>query len=99
MARTAQEAYEEILAHIRKQGGTFSNWYCGITANIESRLFGDHGVPRKEHWFAYRECTSSEGARNVEKAFLGHGCDGGTGGGDDTAVYVYAYLKTSITKP
>ncbi|MGA9108797.1 MAG: hypothetical protein ACLPSL_15270 [Smithella sp.] len=99
MAKTAQEAYNEIYAHIVKQGGALSKWYCGITADIEKRFFGDHNVPDKDHWFAYRECTSHTAARNVEKALLDLGCDGGTGGGDDNSIYVYAYLKTSITDP
>ena len=36
---------------------------------------------------------------SVEKALLEKGCDGNPGGGDDDAVYVYAYLKSSITEP
>ena len=99
MAKTAQEVYDEIVAHIKKQGGPFSSWYCGITENIKNRLFGDHNVPEKDHWFIHRPCTSNESARNVEKALLELGCDGGTGGGDANAVHVYAYLKTSITEP
>jgi hypothetical protein len=99
MAKSAQEAYDEISAHIAKQGGPYSKWYCGITSDIKTRLFADHNVPKKDHWFAYRECVNNEAARNVEKAFLEHGCDGGEGGGDKNAVYVYAYLKTSITNP
>ena len=99
MAKTAQEAYDEILTHIQKQGGSFSKWYCGITENIQNRLFGDHNVPEEDHWYAYRQCTTSNAARDVEKAFLDHGYDGGTGGGDDDAVYVYVYLKTPITEP
>ena len=99
MANTAQEAYDEILAHIQKQGGSFSGWYCGITENIKDRLFGDHNVPEKDHWYAFRECINSAATRSVEKALLDLGCDGGPGGGDDDAIYVYAYLKTSVTDP
>lgn len=99
MAKTAQEAYDEILAHIQKQGGPFSDWYCGITENIKNRLFGDHNVPEKDHWRTYKQCVSSDAARNVEKALLDKGCDGGSGGGDADADYVYAYLKTSVTDP
>lgn len=100
MANTTQEAYNEILAHIQKQGGPFSEWYCGITENIQNRLFRDHNVPEKDHWYMYRQCVNSDAARSVEKALLDdHGCDGGTGGGDDDADYIYAYLKTSVTNP
>lgn len=55
--------------------------------------------PRKTTGSYIGHATSSEAARNVEKAFLDNGCDGGTGGGDDDAVYVYAYLKASVTEP
>jgi hypothetical protein len=99
MAKTAQQAYDEISAHISKQGGPYSQWYCGITTDIESRLFDDHNVLKKNHWFVYRECKSNKAARGVEKTLLGLGCDGREGGGDENTVYVYAYLKTSITTP
>lgn len=99
MAETSQKAYNEILAHIQKQGGSFSSWYCGITENIKDRLFGDHNVPEKGHWYAYRQCINSYAARSVENTLLDHGCDGGSGGGDADADYVYAYLKTSVTDP
>lgn len=98
MAKTAQEAYDSILAHIKKQGGSYSSWYCGITENIKNRL-RDHNVQEKGHWLARIECTSSKAARDVEKALLDLGCDGGPGGGDDDAIYAYAYLKTSVTNP
>lgn len=99
MAKTAQQAYDDIVAHIAKQGGSYSDWYCGITSNIEERLFDDHKVPKKDHWRIFCECVDSESARSVEKTLLNQGCDGGTGGGDDSSIYVYAYLKTSITNP
>ncbi len=97
-AKDAQSVVNEIHAHMRKQGGSPSSWYVGITSDIEQRLFGDHGVPKENHWYCYRETFTSNDARSVEKAFLDYGCDGGSGGGDDTSTFVYAYLKTSITK-
>ncbi len=99
MAKTAQQAYDEIVAHIGTQKGLYSSWYCGITSDIKNRLFGFHKVPEKEHWFIYRECENDEAARAAEKALHDLGCDGGLGGGDHTTVYVYAYLKTSVTNP
>lgn len=99
MAKTAQEAFDEIIAHINKEGGLRNTWYSGITSDIEARLHGDHGVPKKDHWFIYRETISSSAARAVEKALIDSGTDGGSGGGDDNAAFVYAYKKTSITDP
>lgn len=99
MAKTAQQTLNEIVAHIRKQGGSYSEWYCGITSDIESRLYDDHKVPKKKHWSITRICATANNARAVEKALLKLGCDGGPGGGDEDAAWVYAYLKTSITNP
>lgn len=98
-AQQAQDVYKEIVAHIKKQGGNESTWYCGIASDWEKRVFGDHNVPRENHWFIARQCFNDKDARLVEQALLELGCDGGSGGGDSTTVYVYAYLKSSITNP
>ena len=99
----AQQALDEIVTHIDKQiardSGKYSNWYCGITSDIESRLLGDHKVPRENSWYVYRACPNDTDARAVETALVKLGCDGGSGGGDETSVYVYAYLKTAETDP
>ncbi|WP_300463167.1 hypothetical protein [Desulfobacula sp.] len=99
MKTIAQDAYYDILYHIQKQGGAYSSWYCGTTENIKNRVYGDHKVPEEGHWRIYRQCTTSTAAKNVEKALLDHGCDGEPGGGDDNAVFVYAYLKALFTDP
>lgn len=98
-AQDAQTIVNEIAAHIQKQGGALPSWYVGITENIEQRVFGDHSVPKENHWRAHRKALSSDVARAAEKSLLGWGCDGGGGGGDSDAVFVYAYLKTAITNP
>ena len=98
-AQSAQQVYDEIVAHINKQGGPYSSWYCGIAANWQSRLFDDHKVPRKDHWYVARQCYNNEAARSVEDALVEAGCDGGPGGGDASTVCVYAYLKGTMTNP
>jgi len=75
---------------MRRQGGTYRGWYVGITSDWEERLFTGHQVPRKDCWFIARLCHSNADARSVEEALLKLGCDGRGGGGDQTAVYVYA---------
>jgi len=95
----AQSIVDDITSHIRKQAGPVSNWYVGITADIEQRVFGAHRVPREKYWRIHRRAISSSEARAAEKALLNWGCDGGDGGGNETAVFVYAYLKTSRTNP
>ena len=99
-AQSAQKVYDEIVAHIKEQGGPYSTWYCGITSDWENRLFVEHKVPQQpNYWYIARQCHDDTGARNVEDELLKLGCDGDVGGGDETSVYVYAYLKGTMTSP
>jgi len=95
----ARDAYEEILAHINKQGSSYPDWYCGIASNWVNRLLLEHKVPREGHPYIARQCYTSDDARNVQSALIELGCDGAPGGEDKTSVYVYAYLKGTMTKP
>lgn len=93
---TVEQAYDEIATHIASQSRVYSDWYCGITSDINERLFGNHNVT---NGYAFRECINHIAARAAEQALLNLGCDGGTGGGDENSVFVYAYLKTPVTRP
>ena len=97
--QVAQTAYDEIVAHINKQGGPYSSWYAGIASDWRNRLFEEHQVPQKGYWYIARQCFNDTDARNVEQALLKLGCDGGGGGGDHTTLYVYAYLMGPQTNP
>lgn len=94
-----QEIYDEIVTHINNQGGAYAAWYCGIASNRKDRLFKDHQVPRKNYWWITRHCQNNEAARKIEGALIKLGCDGDSGGGGETTVYVYAYLKGTMTNP
>jgi len=95
----ARDVYEEMLAHINRQGGSYPDWYCGIASNWVDCLLIEHKVPKKDHPYIARQCYTSDDARAVEKALLGLGCDGAPKTGDKTSVYVYAYLKGAMTNP
>ena len=97
--QAAQKVHDEIVAQIRSQRGAYSSWYAGIASDWEDRLFNEHQVPRQGHWYIARQCYNDTEARAVEKALLQLGCDGGRGGGDPTTVFVYAYLKGTMTNP
>ncbi len=99
MAIPAQQAYDEIKAHIDKSGELYRKWYAGIATDPRKRLFEEHNVSEKEAWWAYRRCSTDKDARLVEEKLLKLGCDGDTGGGDESTIAVYAYLKTSNTNP
>lgn len=99
MAKTAQEIVNEFEAHLQKNSAEYySAFYVGITNDIERRLFNEHNVPKKGHWYIYRPAINEEHSRAVEKHYLDKGMKGGDGGGDGTSTYVYCYQITSITK-
>ena len=96
--KTAQQAYDEIAAYINDKSGKYSQWYCGITADWEERLFEGHQIPDKSYnWWTARKCVSHIAARKAEDALHKLGCDGAPGGGDEDAVWVYVYLKGTMT--
>ena len=96
---TTQEAYDQIVAYITSHGGADRTWYAGIAADAKQTLLNDHLVPENRSDWVYRICSSDIAARNAENALLKFGCDGESGGGDTAFVQVYAYKKTSSTKP
>jgi hypothetical protein len=98
-AQSSQDVYDGIIAHIRKQGGGYPKWYCGIASDWEDRLFNDHNVPHKDYWHIACRCYNDGAARRVESSLVELGCDGGPGEGDETTAYVYAYLKGTMTNP
>ena len=101
MSSSCQTILDDFNACIKKPNSSQSDWYVGITKNVEQRLFDDHKVvvEEEERQYIYRRASSSEVARKVEKKFRDLGCDGGPGGGDENACFVYAYLKTPSTSP
>ncbi len=99
MAKTAQEIADAISEHLEKSSAkNYSDFYIGITNDIERRLFDEHNVPRENHWRIHRKAINKEHAQSVEEHFLDKGMKGDTGGGTDDSVYVYCYEISRITK-
>lgn len=91
---------KDIVNHAEKEGSYKSNWYVGIAADPEDRLFNDHNVSKDNGWWIYRDAGTNTSARRIESYLLdNYGFDGGAGGGDHTTKFVYAYLKTYKTNP
>ncbi len=99
MSYTKQQIITDIDAYMRQHGSPNSTWYVGIASDVRDRLFNDHNVNEKSGVWIFRQAISSSVAREVEKAYLDAGCDGGSGGGDASTIYVYAYRKTNSTNP
>jgi len=87
----------KITAYIRRCGGSYPQWYVGVASDPPERLFHDHNVQEHGDQWIYVPCTTDGAARQVEAHFLGLGCQGGPGGGDQTSRYVYAYKIRSHT--
>lgn len=88
---TVETIIAKIEKHMDKVGGKRSEWYVGITSDIEERLFGFHRVQRKGGRWIHCKAANDADAREAEAAFHEAGCQGAGGGGDHTAVHVYAY--------
>ncbi len=74
-----------------------SRWYVGIANDAEKRLFTDHCVDKDNGLWAWGLATNHLEARHIEALYHKAGCKGGPGGGDETTVFVYAYLITQST--
>ncbi len=97
MAAEARDTvYNKIVRHINRNGGTFSQWYCGITNNPDHTLFVRHNVARNSAYF-HKECFTEGSSRDTERRLLARGCDGGGGGGGIRSVHVYVYRITQNT--
>lgn len=99
MLKTADQIALEVKNYIFKWNKPYSSWYVGITAEPDKRVFIDHGVRKDNgHGWIYRECQSSNDARNIEAYFINSlGTKGDVGGGDDNSNFVYAYEITNYT--
>lgn len=81
MAKNYDTIIKEIDAHLSKSGRRYySDFYIGITKDVEQRLFGDHNVSKDNSWWIYRTAETNEIARAVEKHYLDLGMRGGQGG-------------------
>lgn len=99
----AAQSFEDMVkffdGHLATSGRRFySEFYVGITNDVERRLFQEHNVNRETMWWAYNTATSKEIAERVEKYYLDKGMRGNTGGGtpDSKVVYCYAIAPTTF---
>ena len=78
----------------------FGSWYVGIAAVPRDRLFKDHQVKKESNLWIFRKAMSSTAARSIEKYFIEQkGTKGGSGGGDNSTHFVYAYKTMDYTQP
>ena len=89
----------DINAHLQNSEKRFySDFYIGITNDVERRLFGEHRVSKKDGWWIYRSADTKSIAQAVEEYYLEKGMLGDTGGGNENSVIVYCYEITRYTE-
>lgn len=99
MRKTSREIISDVERHLelsKKQ--YYSDFYIGITNDVERRLFGEHNVTKQHSWWIYRTAIDKATAQTVEEHFLSKGMKGDTGGGTEDTIYVYCYEITNSTK-
>lgn len=97
MAKSKFDIIAAIDTYMRRFQYKNSDWYVGIATDPRTRLFTDHNVDQKNGIWIYEQATSDSVAREVEQAYLDTGHDGGSGGGDESSIFVYAYVKLQGT--
>ncbi len=94
---TQQEVHKYLLDYVASIGGLFSEWYAGVTDNIDER-FAAHKVDKDDDRWAWKKAASEDDARDVEKALLAKGFRGDVGGGPKPNI-VYVFKMTATTEP
>jgi len=96
MSGTKEAIIKKFEDYISSNGGRYSEWYVGITSDIDKRLFSEHNA-KNTRWI-WDEATSASAAREIEEHFINIlGTKGASGGGDEKSKFVYAYKITSTT--
>ena len=100
MKKSKNQIIADIDAHLQNSPkGFYSDFYIGITNDVERRLFGEHNVNKKQGaaWWIVREAINKATAQAVEEYYLDKGMQGDTGGGNEDTTFVYCYEITSTT--
>ena len=89
---------KRIESYMSKFDGDYSDWYVGITKDLDEKLFELHKVDENGKWIAFGADTE-EVAKKIQKYFLDKKTDGNPTQLEEDARIVYAYKKNSMTVP
>ena len=89
---------KRIETYMSKFEGDYSDWYVGVTKELEEGLFQLHGVEENGIWISFGADTE-EVAKKVENYFLDKKTDGRPSKIEENSRIVYVYKKTGTTNP
>jgi hypothetical protein len=84
--------------YMSKFEGNYSDWYIGITKDLDESLFNVHKVEENGIWISFGADTD-EIAKKVEKYFLDKNTEGNPTELQENTRIVYIYKKNSDTIP
>ena len=89
---------KRMQTYMSKFEGDYSDWYVGITKNLDEGLFQLHKVEENGIWISFGADTD-EVAKKVESFFLNKKTDGNPTELEEDTRIVYVYKKNSNTTP
>ena len=89
---------KRMQTYMSKFEGDYSDWYVGITKDLDEGLFQLHKVEENGIWISFGADTD-EVAKKVESYFLNKKTDGNTIELEEDTRIVYVYKKNSNTTP
>ncbi len=91
---------KDIEGHIGKHGGSFAEWFVGVTDDPRRTLFGHHKLRSNGDAWITRRALDDLQAAEVEDFFRSvRKTRNGNPGKSLNHVYVYAYRMKSHTRP
>ncbi len=89
---------KRMQTYMSKFEGDYSDWYVGITKNLDEGLFQLHKVEENSIWISFGADTD-EVAKKVESFFIKKKTDGNPTELEEDTRIVYVYKKNSNTTP
>jgi len=89
---------KRIETYMSKFDGDYSDWYVGITKDLDEELFKLHRVEENGIWISFGADTD-EIAKKIEGYLLDKKTDGNPVKLEEDVRIVYVYKKNSQTNP
>ncbi len=94
-----QQIFDDIALYLYNNGGVFSDWFVGVTAEPEYRLFTEHKVDKEKGLWIYRKAKCLKDALIIKEALVtSQKINAVSSTTNRNSVYVYAYKKIIETE-